>query len=76
MQAYGTAGYPRRARVTEIRSFGAEVRSWKRLDTSIGAGAVEDMQTLFGGVEATAAGTATVASKEFVLSLPKRLQKH
>ena len=33
-QAYGlsTAGYARRARVTEISQFGKVIRSWKRLD--------------------------------------------
>jgi hypothetical protein len=35
-QAYGKDGFPRRARVTELRDFGRNVVTWKRLDTSIG----------------------------------------
>lgn len=81
-QAYGRAGYPRRARVTELRSFGSEVVSWKRLDTSIGGGLQEDEQTLWAAqpgdssVPAHRAAEPRVASPEFIQALPRRETKH
>jgi len=81
-QAYGRAGYPRRARVTELRSFGSEVVSWKRLDTSIGGGLQEDEQTLWAAqpgdssVPAHRAAEPKVASPEFIQALPRRETKH
>merc|ERR1712050_129485 len=46
-QAYGKDGWSRRARVTELRKFGAEVWSWKRLDDAIPAGTVVDEEMLW-----------------------------
>ena len=42
-QAYGKEGYPRRARVTQVRGFGAGIVSWKRLDD----GSVVDEEVLW-----------------------------
>ena len=81
-KAYGQAGYPRRARVTELRSFGSEVVSWKRLDTSIGGGLQEDEQTLWAAepgsssVPADRTAGRKVASPEYIQALPRRETKH
>ena len=42
-QAYGKEGYPRRARVTQVRGFGASIVSWKRLAD----GSVVDKEVLW-----------------------------
>ena len=81
-QAYGQVGYPRRARVTELRSFGSEVVSWKRLDTSIGGGMQEDEQTLWAAgpgsssVPTDRMASRKVASPEYIQALPRRETKH
>lgn len=82
-QAYGSKGYPRKARVTELRSFGSEIVSWKRLDTSIGGGAIEDVEILWQAnaedQESARKDKATVrrsVTKEYISSLPHRYQKH
>ena len=75
-------GYARRARVTEVRGFGSEIVSWKRLDNSIGLGAQEDLQTLWAAPEEKSSSNGEgntnhkVASAEFIASLPRREQKH
>eukprot|EP01035_Chromulina_nebulosa_P021242 gene21242-27525_t len=77
-QAYGTQGYARRTRVTELRNFGKEVVSWKRLDTSIGEGAVVDVQTLWTADEnaiSTIQSSKSKATLEYINSLPRRFQK-
>jgi hypothetical protein len=79
-QAYGTVGYARRARVTELRGFGSEIVSWKRLDTSIGLGAQEDVQTLWAAdvdnISENHQKDPKVATAEFIAALPRRDQKH
>lgn len=54
-KAYGSMDpfYTRRARVTEIRNFGAEIVSWKRLDNSTGDAAVLDLETLWAAADNT-----------------------
>merc|ERR1711920_674687 len=46
-QGYGRKDWPRRARVTQIRDFGKQVWSWKRLDWWTGGGAVVDKEMLW-----------------------------
>ena len=78
-QAYGNVDVPRRARVTELRGFGASVVSWKRLDTSTGSGIIVDHETLWGvdtlSAEGNIATPRSSVPKTISAALPRREQK-
>lgn len=68
-------GFPRKARVTELRSFGKQVVSWKRLDTSIGNGAIEDFEYLLSTEDSRESKPMYKSvSKEYINGLPRRSQ--
>lgn len=71
-QAYGKVGFTRRARVTEIRDVGRQVRSWKRLDDA--QGSVVNNETLWHASQPVSHTERAAVDPAHIARLPRRSQ--